>query len=145
MKTILFVCTGNTCRSAMAEGICNAMAKEQGWNLRAISCGLAAFSGDPPTEQAAEAARRYGADLKGHRARPLTARLVDGADVVYCMTRQQKRTLLGAVPEADGKVFCLAEEDISDPFGGSRAVYEQTAEEIARSLVRLLRQEGMGK
>jgi len=72
MKQALFVCTGNTCRSPMAEGICRALAEEKGWSIQAVSCGLAAFPGDPAAPYAVEAARKYGADLTMHRSRPLS-------------------------------------------------------------------------
>ena len=141
MKTMLFVCTGNTCRSAMAEGICNAMAKRQNKAVQAASCGLAAFAGDAATPQAVAAAAHYGADLTKHRARPVSRYLLERADAVYCMTRQHKATLCAAAPEAAEKVFCLAEQDITDPFGGTAAVYEKTAAQIAAAVERLLRRE----
>ena len=144
MKTILFVCTGNTCRSAMAEGICNAMAKQQNKAVRAVSCGLAAFSGDAATPLAVAAAAHYGADLTKHRARPLSRYLLEGADAVYCMTRQHKAALQAAAPEMMEKMRCLAEQDITDPFGGTATVYEKTAAQIAEALEQLLAGEADG-
>lgn len=141
LDIILFVCTGNTCRSAMAEGIWNAMARKSGVEVRAVSSGLVAFSGDPAAPQAVEAAKAYGADLTGHRARRLTLYDLEEAKAVYCMTRQQEETLCRLVPDLAEKITCLDERDITDPFGGSIALYRQTAQQIGDAIARRMAQE----
>lgn len=141
LDTILFVCTGNTCRSPMAEGIWNVMAKERGIKTRAVSCGLAAFPGDPATSQAVEAAKEYGAELSAHRARRLTLYDLEEAKAVCCMTRQQADALRRLAPELAGKITCLDQGDIADPFGGSLVSYRQTAQQIEAAIARRMAQE----
>ena len=80
MTEILFVCTGNTCRSPMAEGITNALAARTGLTVIARSAGIAAFEGCAATEEAETAAAEHGADISGHRSRRLTAEMCRSAD-----------------------------------------------------------------
>ena len=117
------------------------MAQTRHSHVHAISCGLAAYPGDPATPQAIAAARRYGADLTQHRARRVTKYILEEADVILCMTRQQKQMLLKFAPDQKEKVFCLCDRDITDPFGGDRTVYENVAEEIFHEVGRILDQE----
>lgn len=114
---ILFVCTGNTCRSPMAA----AMAGKMG--LEAVSAGLSAFPGVPATPQAICAARRHGGDLSGHRAQMVTAQLVKAADFICPMTRSHALGLLERFPDCVGKII-LPSPEIPDPYGGDDAVYE---------------------
>ena len=133
LKQILFVCTGNTCRSPMAEGIFNAEAKRRGLDARAFSRGLMA-DGGPATEYAVEAAREYGADLTGHRSSQLTREDLDRADRVLCLTDSHRAAILAAAPELAEKVALLSPEGVSDPYGGTLALYRKTAAQIAAAL-----------
>ena len=90
---ILFVCTGNTCRSPMAEGITRALAAEQHKDVTTVSAGLFAAYGAKPTEQAVEAVRSI-ADISDHESRPLTMELVNAADLIIGMTKDHKSVLL---------------------------------------------------
>ncbi len=138
-KKLLFVCTGNTCRSAMAEGICRALAKERGVPVNVASCGLAAFAGDPASENAIRAAEEYGADLRMHRARPVNPWLVAEADAIYCMTAGHRDRLCRLYPEALDKTFLLREDgDIPDPWGGDLETYRAAARVIADAVERRL-------
>ena len=146
MDTVVFVCTGNTCRSAMAEGIFNAMASERHLKVKAASCGLSAFPGDTATEAAKRAAKQYGADLSAHRSRRANEYLLEEAKFIYCMTKAHLQALLEQFPACAGKASCLGKQDIPDPWGGSQAVYDRTAKEIAEEISRLLDQwNGEGK
>ena len=125
---ILFVCTGNTCRSPMAEGIMNSMGK----NVLAASAGLFAEEGTGASENAVIAAEKFGADIKNHRARQLTAGMVDSADLILTMTMAHKMSL----PNIE-KVKTLAEcargiGDVCDPYGGDIQEYMHCAEEIKK-------------
>ena len=124
---ILFVCTGNTCRSPMAAAIARAAGVDAG------SAGLYALPGDCATPQAVRAAALYGGDLTGHRARPVTAGLMAEAEAVYAMTAAHAAELARRFPSCQRKIRVLSPA-IPDPFGGSDAVYAQCAGAIHRSL-----------
>ena len=120
---ILFVCTGNTCRSPMAA----AMARKMG--LQAESAGLSAFPGMPATPQALRAVQRHGGDLAGHRARMVDAEMVKRADLICPMTRSHALCLLERFPGCAGKII-LPDPEIPDPYGGDDRVYESCIQSL---------------
>ena len=138
---IVFVCTGNTCRSPLAEGLLKARLAERlgcgaadlperGFHV--LSAGLAALSGGPAADEAVEAARPYGADLAGHRSRPLTTDLAAQADYLVAMTRGHLAALAEGYPAlaARPRLLSRAGDDLPDPVGYPQAVYEECARRI---------------
>ena len=120
---ILFICTGNTCRSPMAA----AMARKMG--LQAESAGLSAFPGMPATPQAIRAAYRHGADLTEHRAQLVDEKLIARADTICPMTRSHALSLLARFPGCAGKII-PPELEIPDPYGGDDATYESCIQSL---------------
>ena len=143
-RQVLFVCSGNTCRSAMAEVLCRGVlaehlgcgAKElagRGWRI--VSAGTSAASGAPASEGAIAAVRQFGADLTGHSSRLLTSELIRESDLILCLTDQHCGSVLDHDPTAAGRVLPLDEQgDVADPIGGSPGQYLQTAERIRRAI-----------
>jgi protein-tyrosine phosphatase len=133
---VLFVCTGNVCRSPMAEGLCRQWLGPDGeWEVG--SAGIAAFPGMPASPEAVRALAEKGGDLLAHRSRPLTRALVDAAALIVVMTRAHRQAILQAFPDAAGKVMLLAafgvpptEEDIPDPIGSPLDVYRAVRDRI---------------
>lgn len=132
MEQIIFVCTGNTCRSPMAEGLFRAHGGEEKTGLRAASAGLFTQDGQAATENARQAAGELGADLSAHRSHLLTAQDVKAARYLVCMTGAHYDMLCARYPDSADKVFTLLPTDISDPFGGDLATYRRAAAEIDR-------------
>ena len=148
-KVILFVCTGNTCRSPLAEGMFRKLLADRlncsldelpdrGYTV--LSAGLAAAEGAPAAPESVEVARKYGADLESHVSRPLTDELLGKADYVFTMTTSHRDSILFARPDVADRVLLLSmeETDIPDPIGGGWREYESCGCEIARHLEALL-------
>ena len=133
-RRVLFVCTGNLCRSPMAEAIA-----DQGWgseSLRFGSAGVLAVEGAPATRAARLACEEAGADLSGHRARQFTAEMADGADEILVMSVAHLRRVREIAPEAGDKAALLRPDgaEVDDPYGLPVEVYRATRDEITAAL-----------
>jgi tRNA threonylcarbamoyl adenosine modification protein (Sua5/YciO/YrdC/YwlC family) len=143
IKTVLFVCTGNTCRSPMAEALFRERTKKLGWNI--ISAGTFAGEGYPASANAVAALRECGIDLTEHGSQPLTKALIERADIVITMGESHRASVLQIAPDCSAKV-CLLKSfetgkvpaDIADPFGGSLKVYRHTRDEIDHAISDLI-------
>ena len=142
--TLLFICTGNTCRSPMAEQIFNEQARDL--SAHAISAGLDAKPGSPINPQAADSLTSLGYTPTEHSSTLVSTEAVEEADVILTFTEDQKNELGQRFPAAVQKLFTISEyanstsgkhEDVADPYGKSAEVYKETAETID-SLVGLI-------
>lgn len=151
MKTILFVCTGNTCRSSMAEAMFkDILDKNRGdYDMNIISAGVAAFPGAGANPNAIRAMKEMGIDLQGHTTSLLTPELVKQADLILTMTGNHRDTIVAMEPGAGEKVYTLMEytgldgagasKDIMDPYGSSIEVYRDSAAQIKEALNELIK------
>ena len=118
MKKILFVCTGNSCRSVMAEGLFKKMVQDRAGEFEVSSAGISAMEGFPASSGTVKVMQAEGVDVSGHRSRPLPKELVRASDKIFVMERTHKDWIVRFVPEAKDKVFLLAEFHAPNPKNG---------------------------
>jgi len=136
LPAVLFVCSGNTCRSAMAAALFLAR-EDEGWLVD--SAGLRAARGAPASQGAREAMAQVGIDLSRHRAKPVEEVVIDLFPLILVMTAQHQQDLLARYPHLLGRVYLLAQmagenADVVDPYEQGRETYAETAREIDRYL-----------
>ena len=141
----LLVCTGNTCRSPMAEALLRRRLAErldctpeqlEDRGVLVLSAGIAAMSGGRATTEAIQAVAKWGVDLSSHESQPLSYRLVRFADVILTMTRGHREAIVSQWPEAAARVKLVSrgQSDIADPIGGPPDLYRRCAEQIDAQL-----------
>lgn len=141
---ILFVCTGNTCRSPMAELIMRDIAEDEGLSVDVDSAGIFAANGAQISMQAAAELKERGIDAYAKRSKRVTEEMVEGADLVLCMGDGHRRMLVESYPKEADKIKTLAEyvgesRDVKDPYGGDYDTYRRCADRIEGLVDKLIK------
>ena len=147
---LLFVCSGNTCRSPLASVLAKRELTELGWRVEVRSAGVAALHGEPASEGSLRAAVRHGLDLSAHKSRPVDAELVDWADLILVMSPGHllrlaemggagKAALLDAFARGDDADADDGGFGVPDPFGGDDDAYEETYRSLEELVAKALR------
>ena len=143
--SVLFVCTGNTCRSPMAEGIAKRVLAEvkrvpidqlESAGVRVRSAGAMTHGGSPASVEAVAAMKQVGIDIADHTSSALTEDLIQDADAIYTMTQGHRQAVLMLSPNAAEKTHRLdPSADVIDPIGAPLEVYKQTADMIRQAIL----------
>lgn len=148
MTKIIFVCTGNICRSPMAQyyaqSVINKRANSEDYYIE--SAGINAYQGEGSTQNAIDAMKQYGIDLSKHKANTLENSLIEEADYIIGMTELHKNILMQIYPKLKNRIFTLREvagndmysKDIEDPWGYNLDVYINIAKQIVENVDKFL-------
>ncbi|MGN0771916.1 MAG: hypothetical protein ACI4MI_04975 [Christensenellales bacterium] len=130
---IVFVCSGNTCRSPLAQAIAQKYIEDNDIDVQVDSAGLACPYGQQMAEHSKKIIEELGIFFT-HTSQPITTKMVEQTDYFVTMERWQKNAL---TPVCKDKVFCFADfcgDDVDDPYGGSLQVYRMTADKISKAI-----------
>lgn len=146
LKNVLFVCTGNTCRSPMAEALFRELVRERA-DYQVSSAGVAAAPGMPASKHTAALLKERGLDLGNFQSRMLDKTALEQATHVFAMSSHHMAAIVDEFPDHADKVYLVSEfaaedalrgRDVSDPFGQGRAAYEETLRDLSKMLPSLL-------
>ncbi|MCL2342219.1 MAG: low molecular weight protein arginine phosphatase [Firmicutes bacterium] len=143
---IMFICTGNICRSAMAEEMLENMVKEETKNIEVYSCGIFAEDGGAATDNAIEVMKEYGIDLSEHRATNIRNSNIKDMDIILCATTAHKNNVINMYPDLSDRTYTIKEYagypendlDINDPWGYDLTTYRECAWQIWDCLEKIM-------
>ena len=146
MKKVMFVCTGNICRSAMAHGILEKLAREKGKEIEVYSCGTSAVSGEGATYSSIEALKEYDVDITSHKSTHILESNIEEMDLILCATENHKRYISQIYPGLKDRIYTMKEyadseekdKDIRDPFGYDIETYRNCCKIIYETIEKTL-------
>ena len=143
---VMFVCTGNICRSAMAEAMMKNMVKKENKNIDIYSCGIFAEDGWNATDNAVEVMKEHNIDLSKHRATNIRSSNIKNMDIILCATTSHKNNVINMYPDLVDKTYTIKEYagypkndlDINDPWGYDLSTYRACARKIEDCLEKIM-------